>query len=36
VEFLANLRTLITRSVASLPRHEDYLRQHCAADQGVG
>ncbi|WP_379920589.1 tryptophan halogenase family protein [Erythrobacter sp. R86502] len=31
-EFLANLRTLIGRGVASLPTHEDYLRQHCAAD----
>jgi tryptophan halogenase len=31
-EFLANLRTLIERSVASLPTHEDYLRRHCAAD----
>jgi tryptophan halogenase len=31
-EFLANLRKLITRAVASLPTHEDYLRQHCAAD----
>ena len=31
-EFLTNLRTLITRAVASLPTHEDYLRQHCAAD----
>jgi tryptophan halogenase len=32
IEFLANLKTLIGRSVASLPSHEDYLRQHCAAD----
>jgi tryptophan halogenase len=31
-EFLANLCRLITRAVASLPRHEDYLHQHCAAD----
>ncbi|AOL95620.1 tryptophan halogenase family protein [Porphyrobacter sp. LM 6] len=31
-EFLANLKTLIARSVAGLPSHEDYLRQHCAAD----
>jgi tryptophan halogenase len=31
-EFLANLRTLIGRSVASLPTHEDYLKSHCAAD----
>ncbi|KPF62107.1 tryptophan halogenase family protein [Porphyrobacter sp. AAP60] len=31
-EFLANLRTLVTRAVAGLPTHEDYLRQHCAAD----
>ncbi len=31
-EFLANLRTLINRSVASLPTHEDYLKRHCAAD----
>lgn len=31
-EFLANLRNVIARSVAALPTHEDYLRQHCAAD----
>ncbi|MBA4045889.1 MAG: tryptophan halogenase [Erythrobacter sp.] len=31
-EFLGSLRTLITRAVASLPTHEDYLKQHCAAD----
>jgi tryptophan 7-halogenase len=31
-EFLTNLRTLITRAVASLPTHEDYLARHCAAD----
>ncbi len=31
-EFLANLRTLIERSVASLPTHEAYLKAHCAAD----
>lgn len=31
-EFLANVKTLIARSVAGLPSHEDYLRQHCAAD----
>ncbi|MDP5103593.1 MAG: tryptophan 7-halogenase, partial [Erythrobacter sp.] len=31
-EFLANLRNVITRSVASLPTHEDYIKQHCAAD----
>jgi tryptophan halogenase len=30
-EFLANLRTIISRSVASLPTHEEYLRQHCPA-----
>ena len=31
-EFLANLRTLVSRAVAGLPTHEDYLRQHCAAE----
>jgi tryptophan 7-halogenase len=31
-EFLANLRHLIAQNVARLPTHEDYLRQHCAAD----
>jgi tryptophan halogenase len=30
-EFLANLRTIITRSVAGLPSHEEYLAQHCPA-----
>lgn len=30
-EFLANLRTLITRAVAGLPAHEDYLARHCAS-----
>jgi tryptophan halogenase len=31
-EFLANLKTIITRAVAGLPAHEDYLARHCAAD----
>jgi tryptophan halogenase len=31
-EFLANLKTLITRAVGSLPRHEDYLKAHCPVD----
>ena len=30
-EFLANLRTLLDRSVAGLPSHADYLAQNCAA-----
>lgn len=30
-EFLANLRTIIARSVAALPTHEDYLARHCPA-----
>jgi tryptophan halogenase len=30
-DFLGSLRTLIERSVAGLPRHEDYLAQHCPA-----
>ncbi|MEO0057356.1 MAG: hypothetical protein RIT17_806 [Pseudomonadota bacterium] len=30
-EFLGNLRTILDRSVASLPSHADYLAQHCAA-----
>nr|QBC65511.1 putative tryptophan halogenase [Alphaproteobacteria bacterium] len=30
-EFLANLRRIITRSVAGLPSHEDYLARHCPA-----
>ncbi|MCZ8370660.1 MAG: tryptophan 7-halogenase [Porphyrobacter sp.] len=34
-EFLANLRTLITRAVGSLPSHEDYLRAHCLADPAL-
>lgn len=34
-EFLANLRTLITRAVGSLPTHEDYLKRHCPADEGL-
>ena len=32
-EFLASLRALIARGVASLPTHADYLRQHCPADE---
>ena len=34
-EFLVNLRTLISRAVASLPAHEDYLARHCPADAGL-
>jgi len=34
-EFLANLRTLITRAVGSLPTHEEYLRRHCPADESL-
>jgi tryptophan halogenase len=30
-EFLGNLRRVITRAVASLPSHEDYLARHCPA-----
>lgn len=30
-EFLASLRTIIERSVAGLPTHEDYLARHCPA-----
>ena len=30
-EFLANLRTLLDRSVAGLPSHADYLALNCAA-----
>jgi hypothetical protein len=30
-EFLANLRTILDRSVAGLPSRADYLAQHCAA-----
>ena len=30
-EFLANLRTIIERGVASLPTHEEYLARHCPA-----
>jgi len=32
-EFLANLKTLITRAVASLPTHEQYLARHCPVDE---
>jgi tryptophan halogenase len=34
-EFLANLRTVIERSVAGLPSHEDYLARHCPADPAL-
>ncbi|TAD75263.1 MAG: tryptophan 7-halogenase [Sphingomonadales bacterium] len=34
-EFLANLRTLVTRAIGGLPTHEDYLRQHCPADASL-
>ena len=30
-EFLGNVRTLIERAVRTLPSHEHYLKQHCAA-----
>lgn len=30
-EFLANLRSIVERAVASLPSHEDYLARHCPA-----
>ncbi len=30
-EFLGNVRTLIERAVGTLPTHEQYLKQHCAA-----
>jgi tryptophan halogenase len=30
-EFLGNVRRVIERTVAGLPRHEDYIAQHCAA-----
>lgn len=33
---LGDLRTIVTRSVAGLPRHEDYLKQHCAAEKLAG
>lgn len=32
-EFLANLRTLVTRAVGSLPTHEEYLQRHCPVDE---
>ncbi len=32
-EFLANLKTLITRAVGSLPTHEQYLARHCPVDE---
>ena len=31
-DFLANLRTIIERSVAGLPAHEDYLARYCRAE----
>ncbi|HEY6965755.1 MAG TPA: tryptophan 7-halogenase, partial [Erythrobacter sp.] len=34
-EFLGNVKTLVTRAVASLPTHEDYLRAHCPADPSL-
>ncbi|MFY7745005.1 MAG: tryptophan halogenase family protein [Erythrobacter sp.] len=32
-EFLANLRTITARAVASLPTHEEYLARHCPVDE---
>lgn len=32
-EFLANLRTITARAVASLPTHEEYLVRHCPVDE---
>ncbi len=31
-EFLGNVRTLIERAVGGLPTHEQFLKQHCAAN----
>ena len=30
-EFLANIRSIVTGAAARLPRHEDFLREHCPA-----
>ncbi len=32
-EFLANLKTITARAVASLPTHEQYLQAHCPVDE---
>jgi tryptophan halogenase len=32
-EFLANLKTITARAVASLPTHEEYLARHCPVDE---
>ncbi len=34
-EFLANLRTLMSRAVAGLPSHEQYLARHCPVDAAL-
>ncbi len=34
-EFLANVKTLSARAVASLPTHEDYIARHCPADSSL-
>ncbi|MFM7347881.1 MAG: tryptophan halogenase family protein [Erythrobacter sp.] len=34
-EFLANVKTLTQRAVASLPTHEEYLLRHCPADASL-
>lgn len=30
-QFLGDLRSIVSRAAASLPRHEDYIARHCAA-----
>ena len=30
-QMLANIRQIVTQAAAGLPRHEDFLREHCAA-----
>ena len=32
-EFLANVKTIIARAVATMPTHEDYLARHCPVDE---
>lgn len=34
-EFLANVKALTARAVASLPAHEDYLARHCPVDPAL-